>query len=320
MPVISVVVPVYNAEKFLKNCVDSLLNQTFQDFELILIDDGSKDSSYSLMQFLRQRDEKIKIFRHANHGAGYTRNKGIEIAAGKYITFVDSDDFVDSNYLETLLNQIGNAQVLISGFKKVTMEEHKVLYNSVPKDCLWTEFKYVSTCAKLYELEFLKSNNLKYASMKIGEDVYFNLSINSVAERVKIVPYAGYNYCLNDNSVTQNKKTLKNDNNILFLLKSIHNNINLHHKYSSNMISYFYLKTVVQYLLMQVSVCDKNIFLNIYKESFDFLGANHFMGTIYLKDEEFKVKMCVLFFMLFHRLNMMGILYNFLNKAKLQVG
>ena len=106
MPLVSIVVPVYNAQAFLSICVESILNQTFDDFELLLIDDGSKDQSLQVMRELSKRDTRIRLFHHENHGAGYTRNRGIQLASGQYITFIDADDFVDNNYLETFMNEI----------------------------------------------------------------------------------------------------------------------------------------------------------------------------------------------------------------------
>lgn len=95
------------------------------------------------MHEFSKRDTRIRLFHHENHGVGYTRNCGIQLASGQYITFINAEDFVDNNYLETFMNEIGNNDVLISGYKKVTMKSHDFLFTSIPLDCEWTEFKYV---------------------------------------------------------------------------------------------------------------------------------------------------------------------------------
>lgn len=100
---ISVIVPVYNTELYLKNCVDSILRQTFKDFELILIDDGSSDNSASLCKEYADADSRVKYFYQENSGASVARNHGIDVATGDFITFIDSDDWIDEDYLELLL-------------------------------------------------------------------------------------------------------------------------------------------------------------------------------------------------------------------------
>ncbi len=320
MPLISVIVPVYNAESFLHICVDSVLKQTFHDFELILIDDGSKDKSFQVMQNLSEIDYRIQVYHHENHGAGYTRNRGIQLASGKYITFIDSDDYVNEDYLDTFIKSIEDNDVLISGYNKVSMDEHKLLFTSIPKDCIWTEFKYVSTCAKMYSLDFLKANNIKYAPLKIGEDVYFNLSMNSITNKIKIIPYAGYNYCLNQNSVTQNHNTLNKDNKILDLLNRIYNDLALNEKYSNKMIQYFYLKTVVLFLLMQVNVCDKKAYLKFCKEGFEFLKSMGYDSFSLVEEDELKVKLCTTIYWLANKLHLNGLLYSLLRPLHLQIG
>ena len=101
---ISVIIPVYNVEKYLRECLDSLINQSFKDFEVICIDDGSTDKSYKILEEYSQKDSRIKVLKQEHNGAGAARNLGIEIAKGKYIQFLDSDDYFEPNMLEELYN------------------------------------------------------------------------------------------------------------------------------------------------------------------------------------------------------------------------
>ena len=96
---ISVIVPVYNQEKYIGRCIDSVLNQTMTDFELILINDGSKDKSLDILRNYEKKDKRIKIIDQKNMGVAKTRNKGIEIASGEFIVLVDNDDYLDNTYL-----------------------------------------------------------------------------------------------------------------------------------------------------------------------------------------------------------------------------
>lgn len=116
-PRISVIVPVYNAEKYLTQCVESILRQDFTDFELLLINDGSKDKSGLICDEYAQKDQRVKVFHKENSGVSSTRNLGIDKAQGEYIAFIDSDDYVDSNYLSILTNV--TADLIVTGYKKL---------------------------------------------------------------------------------------------------------------------------------------------------------------------------------------------------------
>ena len=114
METVTVVVPVYNAEKYLAECLESIQKQTYTNIEIILVDDGSKDSSPTLCDTLQKEDNRIKVIHKVNEGAGKSRNKGIEVATGDYILFVDSDDYIKPNLVEQCVNAIvGNDSAMV---------------------------------------------------------------------------------------------------------------------------------------------------------------------------------------------------------------
>lgn len=117
LPKVSVVVPIYNVEKYLKQCVDSLLNQTLKDIEIILVDDGAKDGSGKIVDEYKNKFTNVKVIHQANGGLGPARNTGIENATGEYIAFVDGDDWVQSNMYEKLYAtaQKSNSDIVVSG-------------------------------------------------------------------------------------------------------------------------------------------------------------------------------------------------------------
>ena len=104
IPIVSIIVPVFNSEKYIEKCLKSLLAQTYKDLEILVIDDGSKDNSSDVVRQLQLDDQRIKLICQENQGVSSARNKGIEMSKGQYIVFVDSDDYVESNYVETLLD------------------------------------------------------------------------------------------------------------------------------------------------------------------------------------------------------------------------
>lgn len=125
---VSIIVPVYNVERYLKRCVNSIINQTFKDFELLLVDDGSTDLSGKICDELKQSDNRIKIFHKKNGGLSDARNYGLQFAKGKYITFIDSDDFVSVDYIEILYNSIlDNNGVDISTVSVLRFSDEKLI-------------------------------------------------------------------------------------------------------------------------------------------------------------------------------------------------
>ena len=141
MPTISVVIPAYNVEKYLDKCMNSVLNQSFTDFEVLLIDDGAKDSTVQLCDKYAEKDTRVKTYHKKNGGLSDARNYGLERISGKYVTFIDSDDYIDNNYLKYMYDLIvkENAQIcMVQGQLLLEEEEpHKFPINI--EKCVSTE-------------------------------------------------------------------------------------------------------------------------------------------------------------------------------------
>lgn len=143
MPKISIIVPVYNAEKFLFQCLESIINQTFTDFELILIDDGSTDNSGKICDEYAEKDSRIKVVHQQNQGQAAARNKGLDIACGEWIAMIDSDDFVELNMLEKLITaaQKENADMCSCNFFSFDNETPDIIHEHTYS---YTEYKISS--------------------------------------------------------------------------------------------------------------------------------------------------------------------------------
>ena len=187
MPKISIIVPVYNVENYLKNCIDSILTQTFKDFELILVNDGSTDNSLSICESYKAIDNRIKIVNKKNGGLSSARNAGLDIAAGEYIGFVDSDDYIHPQMYEILYNEIikNKADISMCDFEKVYEFDKKLLESSFilcdeidilnNKEALYelggkNGVTYVVAWNKLYKRELFK--DVKFKEGIIHEDEY----------------------------------------------------------------------------------------------------------------------------------------------------
>lgn len=216
-PLLSVIVPVYNVEEQLSRCIESILKQTYTNFELILVNDGSKDSSGEICDFYAQKDSRVKVFHKENGGASSARNVGIENAIGEYICFVDSDDYVDENYLssffvdaltedkytlviQSFMNEI-NSQII----KKTTFYEG--LYNDNEFSKLFILNNLISKGSpfcKLYNTQIIKKNNLQFNSkIHYGEDLLFMLTYLSYVKNVYLSNKMHYHYVSTDSSLSK---------------------------------------------------------------------------------------------------------------------
>lgn len=216
---ISIIVPVYNVEKFLNRCVSSILNQTYKNYEVLLIDDGSTDASGRICDSISQNEEKVKVIHQKNQGLSGARNTGIQYAKGEFITFIDSDDFIDERYLQLLLENLINNDADISCCDYLRTAKTSVIKQNVDKknDIVLTaddiitfflEKELVSACGKLYKKNIF--NEIRFPIGKINEDIS---TIFKVFMNAKCVVYSFeklYYYYRNQESITKRKFTSKN--------------------------------------------------------------------------------------------------------------
>lgn len=218
---ISLIIPVYNVKSTLKRCMDTVLKQNFENFEIILVDDGSTDgSSFLCDDYLG--NEKVKVIHKENGGLGSARNAGIEAADGKYICFVDSDDYVSENYLSVLYNAIilYDSDFVISGyilkqnqiFTRYAPEKISGIYSGEEYKHFLLEFARGNSFLyfawnKLYKRSLIVDNNLRYIDRHCAEDMMFNSQYFAVAHSVNIVTDVIYFYTVeNINSLSNRRR------------------------------------------------------------------------------------------------------------------
>lgn len=216
MTKISIIIPIYNAEKSLRKCIDGVVSQTFHDFELILVDDGSTDCSFEVCKEFANKDKRITVATQTNNGASSARNRGIEIAKGGWITFIDADDYVEKNYLECLCKNIGDAKTLIiQGLKQVngTGEEIKKIEFEYSTHCGGEVqkafddkeiFEYGYTVAKLYNREIIDKHCIRFnEQISYSEDMLFMLEYILRCNNITFIKGANYNYVTETSSLSQ---------------------------------------------------------------------------------------------------------------------
>ena len=289
---LSIVVPIYNAEKYLDRLINSVLDQNLDSFELILINDGSKDNSLDVMKKY-SKNKNIKIIDKPNSGVSSTRNLGIKTARGKYITFIDSDDYYRENSLNKVVNKIKRESELVVFSAKYINEKNeesdlflqkntfkKIDNNygidgyifgdneSIYGNCIWN---------KIYNLEIIKKNNISfYENQTIAEDLLFNIEYFQCISNIQTVSISVYNYCYNSNSITRSYNNkyldeyLKTAGNLeKILIKYKYNNSN------SNIIIKFFVNTFIY--IIDNETLSKNI-----NNSFKRLNK-YFKSSILLK-------------------------------------
>lgn len=205
---ISVVVPVYNAERFLDRCINSILSQTYQNFELLLIDDFSTDKSYDVCEKFAKKDSRIRLlFNDVNKGVSFTRNKGLEEAKGECVTFIDSDDWVDESYLcDFFRKPILEKSLVIQGiFYEFVNEKRQTLFsysdlsfdvtgenNGIVENQL---FNNGCPVAKLFEIQIIRNQNIKFNELiSLNEDHLFVLEYYKFVEHINLVSSMNYHY------------------------------------------------------------------------------------------------------------------------------
>lgn len=212
---ISVIVPIYNAEKFLEKCLDSIVKQTYKNLEIILINDGSTDSSKNICIDYKRRDSRIVYIDNNNNGVSYSRNDGIKISTGKYITFIDADDYVSLTFIEDMIIEAQNDKydLIISAYKEVynnKINEEKIKNYSCLKDDLRNDYykllKFLKTpWGKLYKADIIKQHKIMFPEGFItSEDQIFNFKYFMYVKKYKFINRCNYFYIhQNSNSLSK---------------------------------------------------------------------------------------------------------------------
>lgn len=218
MAKLSIIVPVYNVEKYLPKCLESLTNQTLKDIEIICVNDGSMDNSLAILKEFASKDSRIRIIDNQHQGVAKTRNTGIEQSTGEYIGFVDSDDYIDIDFFEKLYNSAtkSNSDIAIASIlkhknffniynAKYTKEETAITIQDKIKLCEDKKHFFFYAWNKIYHSGFIKENNIKFSEGQIYEDVMFAIKALYYSNKIISVYGTKYHYIEHENSLTKYK-------------------------------------------------------------------------------------------------------------------
>lgn len=208
---ISVIVPIYKVEQYLNRCIDSIINQTYTNLEIILVDDGSPDNCPKICDEYAKKDDRIKVIHKENGGLSDARNVGLDIASGNYIAFVDSDDYIELNMLESMMNDLikNNVDLVVCNIRYILGDKKNVKYNE--NDRILNKYEAMEEYIKdgiiqavawnkLYKRNII--GNMRYKVGKTNEDEFFTYKVINNAEKIYYNSNAFYNYLQRENSIT----------------------------------------------------------------------------------------------------------------------
>lgn len=266
MKKVSVIIPVYNVEKYIKKCLDSLVNQTLSDIEIIVVNDGTPDNSQIIIdEYVKNYPDKVISIVKENGGQGSARNIGLGKATGEYIGYVDSDDYVELNMYEELYDKAkendsdiiicGNNIVYENNYKKISEINYDNKYNNFEN----AFFGKMAVWNKLYKKEILINNNIKFKEKVWYEDFAFTLKTLVNAKTIAFLDKSLYNYLWREGS-TMNNNNVKRNLEILDAFDDIRNYLisnDLLNNYNSylefNAINHIYISTIVRVINANVS-------------------------------------------------------------------
>ena len=307
---VSVIIPVYNVEKYISRCLDSVINQTLKQIEILVINDGTKDNSFEICKQYALKDSRIKLFSKENEGLGLTRNYGIKRAKGEYIAFLDSDDFIDLDFYEKLYNDAKKnntdasftniklytetgeiIQKDVMPFKSNVVSSKKFMYNLLhveDKKEYGKNYMGMSVWRSIYKKEILDKNNIIFESERkfISEDIIFNIDFCMASKKISFIDNTYYYYCINGNSLTTTYKKDRFEKDII-LYKELIRRLKSYNEYNNvkkGLSNYFlgYVRGAIKQEVIHKSN-DKKLVLNRIKEI-----VNNKYVIDALKDKEYE--------------------------------
>lgn len=274
---VSIIVPVYNVEKFLKECINSIIKQSYNNLEILIIDDGSTDSSGKICDEYLKKDFRIKVIHQENQGLSGARNTGLKYSTGDYITFIDSDDFIDKNMIKEMLNNLieTNSDIVVCG-TIFCNEEGEYLYEKVSKDKIIYKNEYqikelvnginipVMSWGKLFKKEIL--NNFEFPLKKYHEDVFTTYKLLDKANKTNVLDKSYYYYRQVQGSIMNSSFNIKHLDGIEAVLernKFLENKYPQYKQYDYANLVYICCKVYEKMILANYK--DKNIEKKIQK-------------------------------------------------------
>lgn len=272
---ITVIIPVYNSEKNISRCLESIINQTYCNWEVVVVDDGSEDNSLKILQQYEKNDNRIKVISQKNEGAGSARNKGLDnLKSEGYVVFIDSDDYIESNYFE-LLSKHHEDIVFIDVVQKDThgklIKKEKIsLYDKEKKETIlrkqMTGYIPWGGVRKAIKSKIITSKKIRYSTYTIGEEAVFSFKILFYSSTIGFIKSNVYNYMIRSDSLS-NTKIDDPWNKVAEHMEKSTKELNVYEKYA-NTLNSFYITACVVSIRRIISYYSYKEFMNKSKKRF----------------------------------------------------
>ena len=292
MKKVSIIIPVYNVENYIEECLNSIKNQSYKNIEIILIDDGSTDQSGYICEKFKKEDNRIIVFHQSNSGVSTARNKGLELAKGDYIMFVDPDDYLNRDFIKIMINNFVNSEIVICGYyeKYVNSENiHKItddikVINQKEAINLLFDRKYYNGYLwnKIFLKKIIKDNGIQFnKNIHMCEDLLFVTQYMIKCTNVTLLPNSLYYYRIRNSSMVFNK----NSNKFISLFDAYKEILILLKKYDINSINFRYT------LVWDIYVHRKKISIQEQNNKFKFNFTKEYLNLIYNRNLAIKRKL-----------------------------
>jgi len=284
-PLVSIIIPIYKVEPYLRRCLDSIVNQTYTNLEIILVDDGSPDGCPQICDEYAANDNRIVVIHKENGGLSDARNAGLDICKGEYISFVDSDDWVDEKYIETLCSITRDKQYdfVIADYHQ-SNENSEVqhipcnngsILGNIPIISAYCKLTYPPCAwAKLYHRSFIEKNHFRFYPNLLFEDQLWSCQLASKAKNIHIINSKIYHYTIRNNSIMQSEN-IAFTNRILswkYILAEEKNILISYKKALSKEINFFFINKITE--VFTISIHNRALFNTTFYTIKDAIGAN----------------------------------------------
>lgn len=320
MPKVSVIIPVYNVEKYLVRCLESLMKQTYKNYEVICVNDCSPDSSGDILKEYAQKypDTILVIENEENMGQGRSRMCAIGQATGDYVMFVDSDDYVAADYIERFMQRAGESayDVVVGGYIRDIDGKYK---KCIPADSPWTLICQPMVWARLFRKDFILENGIDFSDVRAGEDIYFSMAVFYQDVKYKVIDYCGYYYYLNRVSTTGN---LTYDKKLELVVSHMYRTFSQKFPLGKlpegkrRMLEYTYIANMINSLITYGHGCKPHIMREKYQffmkdmaQQFPDYRENPYFGIWKPKEANRKIRLGVGIIMLLHRVHLDSLLF-----------
>lgn len=302
---ITVIVPVYNGSEYICRCLDSIKKQTFEDYSILIVDDGSGDDSTDIITKWKKENPRIdlKLICQENKGAAAARNYAISLVETEYTTFMDQDDTIAPDYLETYIQAIEaeNADIVCGGYTHKYSSTKEITRVVKLKDTEWAKFVVVSPWAHLYRTAFLQSYPIRFLETKLGEDVYFSLMAYAYTDKIITIPDIGYTWTNNPASHSnKNQKKVQESTDPFTLLNALINDLPSKSHITNEQLEYYLYRYIIWYLLFTARQTSKTDIEKQYhrllqwlSERFPNYQKNHMISLFGHTGEPVNIKLCV---------------------------